>query len=64
MQVRGEDNHARICILLASPEEEELSGGGEAVKAECVKWEQWVIRISGASVWIREPIRLSKLVGR
>lgn len=64
MQVRGEYNHAIICILLAPPEEEELNGREETVNAECAKWEQWVIRISGASIWIRKPIRPSKLVGR
>lgn len=64
MQVRGEYNHAIICILLASLEEEELNGGEETVNAECTKWEQWVIRISSASIWIRKPIRLLKLVGR
>lgn len=64
MQVRGEYNHAVICILLAPPEEEGLKGREETVNAECTKWEQWIIRISSASVWIRKPIRLSELVGR
>lgn len=64
MQVRGGYNHAIICILLAPPEEEELNGGEETVNAECTKWEQWAIRISGASIWERKQIRLPKLVGR
>lgn len=64
MQVRGEYNRATVCVLLAPLEEEEVNGGEETIYAECTKREQWVIRISGASIWIRKPIRLSKLVGR